>query len=389
MRTLMVHQGERPLIGIIEDERLVEVFFPEKNDSAEAILLGRVERIVPGMKAAFVAIGQEKNGFLPLEEKNTGLGYPKTGDAVIVQIRKEAQGVKGAYLTRDISLCGENMLLMPMNRMIAVSSKIQQDDKRQSLKELGRDIAQNRFGLVMRTAAENAAESDIRQEAEELFARWRDIAHAAPIAHVPSVISRPRTVLETVIDDYRPKGIDLIVTDDPTQVKQLESVAPVHFVAENLLMVYKIGQQLKRAQERHVWLNSGGTLVIDPCEAMTVIDVNTAKYTGSRQLEDTVLHLNMEACTEIARQIRLRNVSGIIIIDMIDMKTQEHRNQVLNALADAFAADRIKTVIHGMTSLGLIEMTRKRSRPPLQEMLKDAPASSADSESYIPNGGTP
>ena len=184
-----------------------------------------------------------------------------------------------------------------------------------------------------------------------------------------------------MIDDYRPKGIDLIVTDDPAQVKQLEFVAPVHLVAENLLMVYKIGQQLKRAQERHVWLNSGGTLVIDPCEAMTVIDVNTSKYTGSRQLEDTVLHLNLEACAEIARQVRLRNVSGIIIIDMIDMKTQEHRNQVLNALADAFAADRIKTVIHGMTSLGLIEMTRKRSRPPLREMPNDMPATSTDSES--------
>ena len=141
MRTLLVHQGEKPLIGILEDGQLAEVFFPQEGDTAEAVLLGRVERIVPGMKAAFVDIGQEKNGFLPLEEKNTGLSYPKTGDAVIVQIRKEAQGVKGAFLTRDISLCGETMLLTPMSRMVGVSSKITEDGKRKALKETGRAIA--------------------------------------------------------------------------------------------------------------------------------------------------------------------------------------------------------------------------------------------------------
>ena len=185
MRTLLVHQGEKPLIGILEDGQLAEVFFPQEGDTAEAVLLGRVERIVPGMKAAFVDIGQEKNGFLPLEEKNTGLSYPKTGDAVIVQIRKEAQGVKGAFLTRDVSLCGETMLLTPMSRMIGVSSKITEDGKRKALKETGRAIAQERFGLVMRTAAENAPEEELAAEAERLFQQWEQIRRAAPTAHVP------------------------------------------------------------------------------------------------------------------------------------------------------------------------------------------------------------
>ena len=328
MRTLLVHQGEKPLIGILEDGQLAEVFFPQEGDTAEAVLLGRVERIVPGMKAAFVDIGQEKNGFLPLEEKNTGLSYPKTGDAVIVQIRKEAQGVKGAFLTRDISLCGETMLLTPMSRMIGVSSKITEDGKRKALKETGRAIAQERFGLVMRTAAENAPEEELAAEAERLFQQWEQIRRAAPTG-----------------------------------------IAPVQVIPENLLTIYKIESQLKEAQERRVWLSSGGTLVIDPCEAMTVIDVNTAKFTGKRELEDTVLRLNLEACGEIARQVRLRNLSGIIIIDMIDMKPPEHRQMVLDALEEAFASDRVKTVIHGLTSLGLVEMTRKRSRPPLREML--------------------
>lgn len=369
MRTLLVHQGEKPLIGILEDGKLAEVFFPQEGDTAEAVLLGRVERIVPGMKAAFVDIGQEKNGFLPLEEKNTGLSYPKTGDAVIVQIRKEAQGVKGAFLTRDISLCGEHMLLTPMSRMIGVSSKITEDGKRKALKETGRAIAQERFGLVMRTAAENAPEEELAAEAERLFQQWEQIRRAAPTAHVPSILMQPRSTLEAVLDDYRPRGIDQIVTDDPAVAEKAAGIAPVQVIPENLLTICKIESQLKKAQERRVWLSSGGTLVIDPCEAMTVIDVNTAKFTGKRALEDTVLRLNLEACGEIARQVRLRNLSGIIIIDMIDMKTPEHRQMVLDALEEAFASDRVKTVIHGLTSLGLVEMTRKRSRPPLREML--------------------
>ena len=294
MRTLLVHQGEKPLIGILEDGQLAEVFFPQEGDTAEAVLLGRVERIVPGMKAAFVDIGQEKNGFLPLEEKNTGLSYPKTGDAVIVQIRKEAQGVKGAFLTRDISLCGETMLLTPMSRMVGVSSKITEDGKRKALKETGRAIAQERFGLVMRTAAENAPEEELAAEAERLFQQWEQIRRAAPTAHVPSVLMQPRSTLEAVLDDYRPRGIDQIVTDDPAVAEKAAGIAPVQVIPENLLTIYKIESQLKKAQERRVWLSSGGTLVIDPCEAMTVIDVNTAKFTGKRELEDTVLRLNLE-----------------------------------------------------------------------------------------------
>ena len=221
----------------------------------------------------------------------------------------------------------------------------------------------------MRTAAENAPEEELAAEAERLFQQWEQIRRAAPTAHVPSVLMQPRSTLEAVLDDYRPRGIDQIVTDDPAVAEKAAGIAPVQVIPENLLTIYKIESQLKKAQERRVWLSSGGTLVIDPCEAMTVIDVNTAKFTGKRELEDTVLRLNLEACGEIARQVRLRNLSGIIIIDMIDMKTPEHRQMVLDALEEAFASDRVKTVIHGLTSLGLVEMTRKRSRPPLREML--------------------
>ena len=170
-----------------------------------------------------------------------------------------------------------------------------------------------------------------------------------------------------------------IVTNSGALAERMKAVAPVMTMGDNLFVVGRISNQLARAQERRVWLRSGGNLVFDPCEAMTVIDVNTAKFTGDTDLAETVLQLNLEACEEIARQVRLRNLSGIIIIDMIDMASQQYRTRVLRELERCFAADRIKTVVHGLTSLGLVEMTRRRSRPPLREVLRNAsPIEGAD-----------
>lgn len=371
MREIWIRSRERREIAVMEDGRLVEYLPEERDAAAEAILLGRVERVVPGMKAAFVNIGQEKAGFLPLEEPGA-LDLPKLqcGQHILVQVRKEAQGVKGAFLSRSVSLCGEYALLSPMTRQIAVSSRITKEGDRKRLKELGRDMAQERFGLVMRTSSLEADEAALRAEVDGLWETWQAVQKAAPTAHAPSVLHAPRTLLDAVIDDYRPRGIERIVTNDAALAAQLEAVAPVTVLSESIFEVGRITNQLQNALERRVWLESGGNLVFDPCEAMTVVDVNTAKFVGDRELSDTVLQLNLEACAEIARQVRLRNVSGIIIIDMIDMHRPEHRQQVLRELERCFACDRVKTVVHGFTSLGLVEMTRKRARPPLRETLK-------------------
>lgn len=371
MRALYIRKTDRTEIAVVEDGRLVEYLTDGGESSAEAIYLGRVERVVPGMKAAFVQIGQEKNGFLPLEDKNL-LNMPRlqAGQHIIVQVRKEAQGVKGAYLTRDISLCGEYVLLSPMNRMIAVSSRIRSDGVKRALKELGSRISGGEYGLVMRAAAQDADEDAIRLEVALLLEKWQEITRKAPTAHAPSVLHSVRTVLDGVLNDYAPRGIDQIITNDSVIASELADVAPVRLADEGMFDAARISTQLLKALERRVWLESGGNLVFDPCEAMTVIDVNTAKFTGKRELAETVLQLNLEACAEIARQVRLRNCSGIIIIDMIDMVSKEHRQAVLNELNRCFANDRIKTVIHGFTSLGLVEMTRKRMRPPLRDVIK-------------------
>lgn len=371
MREIYIRKTDGLDIAVVEDGRLVEYFPAEDESSSEAIILGKVERIMPGMKAAFVQIGQEKCGFLPLEERNCpDLPKLQTGMPVLVQVRKEAQGVKGAFLSRDINLCGEFVLFSPMNRMTAVSSRITKEKHRKALKDLAKDISGGEFGLIMRSASHKADEVLIREEVEALRTCWEAIRKAAPTAHVPSVLHASRSTLDLVLADYHPRGIDRICTNDASLTHRLSFFAPVTVMGDNLFDVARISNQLKTGLDRRVWLESGGNLVFDPCEAMTVIDVNTAKFTGKNALADTVLTTNLEGCEEIARQVRLRNLSGIIIIDMIDMISREHHHAVLEALNRVFAADRVKTVVHGFTSLGLVEMTRKRSRPPLREMLK-------------------
>lgn len=374
MREIYIRKADGMDIAVVEDGRLVEYLPADEDASAEAIYIGRVERIMPGMKAAFVNIGQERAGFLPLEERSVrDLPKLQTGMSVLVQVRKEAHGEKGAFLSRDISLCGEYVLFSPLNSMAAVSSRIVKEKQRKALKELARDISGGEFGLIMRTASKNADETAIRVEVEELRARWECIRKAAPTAHVPSVLHQPRTTLDLVLADYHPRGIDRICVNDATMTEMLSAYAPVTVMGDNLFDIACISTQVLKALDRRVWLESGGNLVFDPCEAMTVIDVNTAKFTGKTALADTVLQTNLEACEEIARQVRLRNISGIIIIDMIDMVSREHHHVVLEALNKAFAADRVKTVVHGFTSLGLVEMTRKRTRPTLREVYKKEP----------------
>ena len=371
MREIYVRSADGIDVAVMEDGRLVEYQPEDQSASSEAVYLGRVERVVPGMKAAFIQIGQEKNGFLPLEERNLhDLPRLQAGMSVLVQVNREAQGVKGAFLSRDIHLCGEYVIFSPLNDLIAVSSRVTRERDRKALKALGKTLAEGKFGLIMRNAALTASEEDIRSELDELQARWRKIRLAAPTAHVPSLLHRSRTNLDLLLSEYHARGIDRIFTNDPSLQPRLSGYGSVSLIGDNLFDVARISSQLKTALDRRVWLESGGNLVIDPCEAMTVIDVNTAKFTGDRALADTVLKTNLEACREIATQIGLRNISGIIIIDMIDMMSREHHHAVLEALNQAFTADRVKTVVHGFTSLGLIEMTRRRSRPTLREMLK-------------------
>lgn len=331
--------------AVTENGRLVEYIPLEDADQAGAgsLVLGRVDRLMPGLDCAFVDVGRKKSGFLPMKEDSRSFrgGPLRSGETLLLQIRKEETGEKGVFLTRDVSLPGTGVILMPMNRFVGVSGRIADETERQRLRETGKRIAGDRFGLVMRLAAERMAEEALRQETEALLEKWERLLEKSRTGKAGDVLHR-ESEAERLAADYRGRGIDGI-----REVPALDA---------------ELSRQLKAAGERRIALPGGGNLVLDRCEAMTVIDVNTASDHSGQNKAATVLETNLEACESAAEQIRLRNLSGIVILDMIDMAAEEDREQVLERLRQCFARDRVKTVIHGWTRLGLIEMTRKRGR---------------------------
>ena len=329
--------------AVTEDGKLVEFLQDDPEDQSGTILLGRVDRLMPGMNCAFVDIGRKKNGFLPMDEESGSFsdGKIRSGESLLLQIKKEENGEKGVFLTRDITLPGSLVILMPKNRYIGVSNRIKDEETREKLRVEGSAAAAGRFGLVMRNASADAKTEEIRKEAERLFGIWQQIVTDAKEGGKPGKMFRTDDRFTRLTEDYASGGYETVT----------ETCAPGP----------EISRQLREAAERSVQLPGGGNIVIDRCEAMTVIDVNTASFSGSGPKEQTVLETNLEACEVIARQVRLRNLGGIILIDFIDMESETDRSLVCDRLETCFSYDRVKTVIHGWTRLGLMEMTRKRT----------------------------
>ena len=335
--------------AVLENDLLVEYIPKDTEDQCSDIIAGKVNRLMPGMDCAFADIGRARDGFLPLREESASFtgGRIRSGEMQILQIRKEETGTKGAFLTRDITIPGRTVILMPMNRYIGVSSRIQDTEQRAELKKTGQEIAGNRFGLIMRNASAHASADEIRGEAEMLFERWNGVLLKAHEACRPGTVLFRDNLYSRLLEDYAALGIyDTVEMQEPDPM---------------------ITRQLKNAADRQLRLPGGGNIVIDRCEAMTVIDVNTASAVPAENKEETLLRTNLEACELIARQVRLRNLSGIVLIDFIDMDRETDQGLVLERITDCFRADRIKTVIHGWTHLGLLEMTRKRTRAALME----------------------
>ena len=328
-------------IAVTEDGLLVEYIPTETSDMNGCILLGKVERMMPGLQCAFADIGRKKNGFLPLEENSRSFrgGKVRSGDILILQIKKEEAGDKGAFLTRDIALAGKWVILMPMNRYIGISSRIQHEEDRIRMKECGYKIADGRYGMILRNSAVNADIKSIQEEAEELFDCWNLIVARASEGGFPGKVLWTDSQDKRLLDDYA-GSFDTIQSDCLDQ---------------------SIKRQIRESSDRKIHMPGGGNIVIDRCEAMTVIDVNTASSGVGGTKEQNVLDTNLEACIYIAQQVRLRNLSGIILIDFIDMNDEDDRNHVFQRLSEQFRNDRIKTVLHGWTKLGIMEMTRKRT----------------------------
>ena len=338
--------------AVVEDGKLVEYFPADPSEQTGDILLGKVERMMPSAGCAFVDIGRSKCGYLPVPESSQSFsGMPvRSGDRILVQIKKEETRDKGVYLTRDIVIAGKYVLLMPMNRYIGVSSRITEPSVRKELLRFGRETSGDRFGLVFRTAAEKAEVSRMAEEIERLRSLAFDLLSDTSGQQKTGVIYHHEKPEDQLIRDYENRGIQT--------VSEAGALRP------------ELRNQLEIALQKKVRLPNGGNIVIEPCEALTVIDVNSSSDHLPGERNETIRRINMEACREIGTQIRLRNLSGIIIVDLIDLDLPEDREAVLQYMHDILEQDRIKTVIHGMTSLGLLEITRKRTRPPLAETIR-------------------
>jgi len=356
------------------------------------IYVGRVARVLPGMQSAFVEIGLERAAFLHVADicERPDTPIEKTlaeGQPVLVQVVKDAIGSKGARLSTQISIAGRLLVYLPAssaeaNPHIGISQKIADENGRAALRERLRELLPpgEKGGFIVRTLAETAAEEELRADLAYLRELWRAIKERSLGAQPPLLLYQDLSLAQRVLRDMVTADTDRVVIDSRENHQKLAAFAEKympqvrgrleHYTGERpLFELYNVETEIERALSRRVELKSGGTLVIDQTEAMTTIDVNTGGFVGSRNFDDTVFKTNLEAAQAIARQLRLRNLGGIIIVDFIDMESAEHRNAVLEELRRGVARDRTRTTLSGFTSLGLVEMTRKRTRESLAHVL--------------------
>lgn len=386
--------------AVVEDGRMVEVYLerPIEQRVVGNIYSGVVENVLPGMQAAFVNVGLERNTFLYVADAVPGLdefpeGVPKAskkatikelvhkGKDVLVQVTKEPFGNKGARVTKHITLPGRYVVLMPTVDYVGVSRRIESEAERERLRKLAHEIKPKRIGVIVRTVATGLSAEELKQDIDFLAKLWQSVQQRAKKAKAPALIHRDLDLVGRVVRDLVDDSVDRMIIDNVEQYKAmldlLSATAPQYKDRVSLFQqqrpifeTFGLETELDKALKPRVWLKSGGYLVIDQTEALTVIDVNTGKFVGSTNLADTVFQTNLEACDEIARQLRLRNLGGIIIIDFIDMSAAEHRKQVLARLEEAMKADKTKSAILGLTQLGLVEMTRHKVRQAIGEVLQ-------------------
>ncbi|MGO1167853.1 MAG: Rne/Rng family ribonuclease [Janibacter sp.] len=384
-RSMVVRErAGRTQIAVLEDDVLVEHYVAQKAQTSMVgnVYMGKVQNVLPSMEAAFVDIGKGRNAVLYAGEVNwdaVGLeGQPrrielalKSGDPVLVQVTKDPIGHKGARLTSQISLPGRYVVFVPGGSMTGISRKLP-DNERARLKKIMRQIIPEDAGVIVRTAAEGASEAELTHDVERLRAQWEKIQKAQKSRSAPVALSQePDIAIKVVRDVFNEDFTSLIVEGDKVHDEvhaYVSDVAPDllervtrHVGEKDVFAKHRIDEQLLKAMDRKVYLPSGGSLVIDRTEAMTVVDVNTGKFTGTGgSLEETVTKNNLESAEEIVRQLRLRDIGGIIVIDFIDMVLESNRDLVLRRLVECLGRDRTKHQVAEVTSLGLVQMTRKR-----------------------------
>jgi ribonuclease G len=420
-------------VALVEEETITELFIERRGsrDITGNIYKGRVQRVLPGMQAAFIDLGLKQAAFIyvddvfqnkcpeiedylnstelkdpyPLEDNGEAVSFPKSenkkiedliidGQDVLVQVSKSPIGTKGARITSNISLPGRFLVLMPTSSHIGISRRIEDDTERQRLKDIVSELSNNgSMGYIVRTAAEGVIKEKIAYEMGFLKNLWSNIQKKYHTAATPSLLHQElnlslRAVRDLLLQEAEKLVIDSrgdyesVLTFLDTFNPSLKDSVEFYEGKEPIFDAFNLEGDISRALKRKVWLKSGGYIVIEHTEALVAIDVNTGRYVGKHNLEETILKTNLEAVKEIAYQIRLRDIGGIIIIDFIDMEKKSNQEKVFSAFNEAFSKDRSKTHILPISEMGLIQMTRKRTRKPLTRLLCD-PCPYCEGEGYV------
>ena len=395
-------------VALLEEGALAELYVERTKDRGIMgnIYKGKVVKVLPGMQAAFVDIGLEKAAFLYVSdvygrvEDYEEIGFARDemplylnppsqiedllseGQEVLVQVSKEPLGTKGTRITSHITLPGRYLVFMPTVDHVGVSRRIKEDRERKRLREIIQGIKPPSGGFIVRTASEGAEPDEIRNDMDFLLRLWSNIQKKRENASAPSLIHSDLTMVLRVIRDILSAQVNRIVIDSKEEYENILSFINTYMPKQKFEITfyeneepifdgYGIEMEIDKLLGRKVWLKSGGYIVIDMSEALVAIDVNTGRYVGKRNLADTILKTNLEAAKEIAYQLRLRNIGGIIIIDFIDMEREGDREKVYQALEEAIRKDRQKMNLFQISELGLVEMTRKRTRENIARILSE------------------
>lgn len=411
---IIVNAGrEETRVAFLENALVTEIYIDRKKDRGVAgnVYKGRVMKVLPGMQASFVDIGLEKSAFLyvgdvfdstseytpMMEDEGLELEVePKRkrahatqiedllqeGQDILVQVSKEPISTKGARVTTYISIPGRYLVMMPGVNHIGVSRRIENGEERKRLREIVSRLRKPNTGYIIRTASQGRSEDDFATDIEFLSRLWENIQKKKEKASAPALMHNELDLVFRVIRDVFTRDVDRMVIDAPEEYQRVKEFVDSYIPQlgrrvkpydgdDPIFEHFGVEIEISRALGRKVWLKSGGYIVLDQTEALTTIDVNTGRYVGKRSLEDTILKTNLEAVREIAYQLRLRNIGGIIILDFIDMEREDNRRKVYAALQEALASDKAKTTISHISPIGLIEMTRKRIRESLGRTLCD------------------
>jgi len=388
--------------ALVEDGKLIELYYETEEDASLVgnVYAGRVEQVVPNLQACFVDIGMPKRGYLYYGEKRAVSDKiktpfkPKAGDTIIVQVEKDAVGEKGAVLNRKVSLPGKFLVFLPDEPgEIRISRKITNEEVRKRIRSYMEEILPHTFGVIVRTNACDKEKNAFQKELDSLMERYKAIAFGT-FQKAPSLLYQEAQGAGKAIRDFYASDLDEVVVNDETVYEQLLSGGDFDHMGHPRLILHKenmplfdtyyIESQSQKALERKVWLKSGGFLVIEETEACAVIDVNSGKSAGRGDLEKNIVKTNLEAAKEVAKQIRLRNLSGIIIVDFIDMHDMESRGVLTKLLEEEVQKDRVKTVVVGMTALGLMQITRKKTKPSLARQMTTK-CRSCEGSGYLPS----